>query len=167
MEKEENRAFLFVRSSSARSGERERRGEEGGGGNWAMAILFALVARGSVVLAEFAGAALANASSISRQVLERIPSGEDSHVSYSQDRYIFHVKRTDGITVLCVADDAAGRELRSNLPTYLSLSAIEILMHKNVILCSLMVNEVLNILPSKNRDWISTSSLCDSARFPS
>ncbi|CAA7406953.1 unnamed protein product [Spirodela intermedia] len=76
-----------------------------------MAILFALVARGSVVLAEFTGGALANASTISRQVLERIPSGEDSHVSYSQDRYIFHVKRTDGITVLCVADDAAGRRI--------------------------------------------------------
>ena len=77
-----------------------------------MAILYALVARGSVVLAEFSGASLSNAASIARQVLEKIPGSDDSHVSYSQDRYIFHVKRTDGITVLCVADDAAGRKHR-------------------------------------------------------
>ncbi|XP_074574302.1 vesicle-associated membrane protein 711-like [Curcuma longa] len=75
-----------------------------------MAILYALVARGSVVLAEFSAAAL-NAGSVARQILERIPGAEDTHVSYSQDRYIFHVKRTDGLTVLCVADDAAGRRI--------------------------------------------------------
>ncbi|RWW41755.1 hypothetical protein BHE74_00052742, partial [Ensete ventricosum] len=72
-----------------------------------MAILYALVARGSVVLAEFSGATT-NASAVARQILERIPGANDTHVSYSQDRYIFHVKRTDGITVLCVADDTAG-----------------------------------------------------------
>ncbi|CAL9778449.1 unnamed protein product [Musa acuminata subsp. burmannicoides] len=75
-----------------------------------MAILYALVARGSVVLAEFSGAAT-NASAVARQILERIPGDQDTHVSYSQDRYIFHVKRTDGVTVLCVADDTAGRRI--------------------------------------------------------
>ncbi|KAJ8484889.1 hypothetical protein OPV22_017374 [Ensete ventricosum] len=75
-----------------------------------MAILYALVARGSVVLAEFSGATT-NASAVARQILERIPGANDTHVSYSQDRYIFHVKRTDGITVLCVADDTAGRRI--------------------------------------------------------
>lgn len=74
-----------------------------------MAIVYALVARGSVVLAEFSGATT-NASAVARQILERIPGATDTHVSYSQDRYIFHVKRTDGITVLCVADDTAGSE---------------------------------------------------------
>ncbi|CAK9145470.1 unnamed protein product [Ilex paraguariensis] len=72
-----------------------------------MAILYALVARGSVVLAEFS-AASTNASSIARQILEKVPGTNDSNVSYSQDRYIFHVKRTDGLTVLCMADDTAG-----------------------------------------------------------
>lgn len=72
-----------------------------------MAILYALVARGSVVLAEYSATAT-NASTISRQILEKIPGNNDSHVSYSQDRYIFHVKRTDGLTVLCMADDSAG-----------------------------------------------------------
>lgn len=72
-----------------------------------MAILFSLVARGSVVLAECSATAT-NASAIARQILDKIPGNNDSHVSYSQDRYIFHVKRTDGLTVLCMADDTAG-----------------------------------------------------------
>lgn len=81
-----------------------------------MAILFALVARGSVVLAEFTATAT-NASAIARQILEKIPGDNDSHVSYSQDRYIFHVKRTDGLTVLCMADDTAGsKAFGSSIP---------------------------------------------------
>lgn len=83
-----------------------------------MAILYALVARGSVVLSEFS-ATSTNASSIAKQILEKLPGEEDvdSHVSYSQDRYVFHVKRTDGLTVLCMADETAG----SKNPNLLSL----------------------------------------------
>ncbi|KAJ6924794.1 vesicle-associated membrane protein 711-like [Populus alba x Populus x berolinensis] len=75
-----------------------------------MAILYALVARGSVVLAEFSSTAT-NASAIARQILDKIPGNDDSNVSYSQDRYIFHVKRTDGLAVLCMADETAGRRI--------------------------------------------------------
>ncbi|CAK8538652.1 unnamed protein product [Lathyrus sativus] len=75
-----------------------------------MGILYALVARGTVVLAEFTGTTT-NASAIARQILEKIPGDNDTHVSYSQDRYIFHVKRTDGLTVLCMADENAGRRI--------------------------------------------------------
>ncbi|KAJ7966200.1 Vesicle-associated membrane protein [Quillaja saponaria] len=75
-----------------------------------MAILYALVARGSVVLAEFTTAST-NASTITRQILEKLSGDNDSHVSYSQDRLIFHVKRTDGLTVLCMADDSSGRRI--------------------------------------------------------
>ncbi|XP_075518263.1 vesicle-associated membrane protein 711-like [Primulina tabacum] len=75
-----------------------------------MAILYALVARGPVVLAEFSSAST-TANSIARQILEKIPGNNDTNVSYSQDRYIFHVKRTDGLTVLCMADDTAGRRI--------------------------------------------------------
>jgi vesicle-associated membrane protein 7 len=76
-----------------------------------MAIQYALVARGTAVLAEHSAAAT-NAGAVARQVLERLSDGgaDSSHVSYTQDRYVFHAKRTDGITVLCMADDAAGRE---------------------------------------------------------
>lgn len=73
-----------------------------------MAILYALVARGSVVLAEYSPMTT-TANAIARQILEKIPGNNDTNVSYSQDRYIFHVKRTDGLTILCMADDTAGR----------------------------------------------------------
>lgn len=76
-----------------------------------MPILYSLVARGSVVLAEFSGTPT-NASTIARQILEKTPGDNDMNVSYSQDRYIFHVKRTDGLTVLCMADDVAGSKLK-------------------------------------------------------
>ena len=72
-----------------------------------MAILYALVARGTVVLAEFT-ATSTNASTIAKQILEKVPGNNDSNVSYSQDRYVFHVKRTDGLTVLCMAEETAG-----------------------------------------------------------
>lgn len=75
-----------------------------------MAILYTLVARGSVVLAEFS-IAQTNASTIAKQILEKILGNNDMNVSYSQDRYIFHVKRTDGLAVLCMADDVAGRRI--------------------------------------------------------
>ncbi|KAJ0605416.1 putative Longin domain, v-SNARE, coiled-coil domain-containing protein [Helianthus annuus] len=75
-----------------------------------MTILYTLVARGSVVLAEFS-ATSTNGSTIARQILDKIPGNNDMNVSYSQDRYIFHVKRTDGLTVLCMADDVAGRRI--------------------------------------------------------
>ncbi|KAK1276519.1 Vesicle-associated membrane protein 711 [Acorus gramineus] len=76
-----------------------------------MTILYSLVARGTVVLAEF-NASATNAGAIAKQILEKIPSGSnDSHLSYSQDRYVFHVKRTDGLTVLCMADESSGRRI--------------------------------------------------------
>lgn len=72
-----------------------------------MAILYALAARGTVVLAEFSSTST-NASTIAKQILEKVPGNNDSNVSYSQDRYVFHVKRTDGLTVLCMAEENAG-----------------------------------------------------------
>lgn len=61
-------------------------------------------------MAEFSGTTT-NASTIAKQILEKIPGDSDTHVSYSQDRYIFHVKRTDGLTVLCMAEDNVGRNI--------------------------------------------------------
>ncbi|XP_057420023.1 vesicle-associated membrane protein 711-like [Lotus japonicus] len=79
-----------------------------------MGILYGMVARGLVVLAEFS-AIQGNASVIAKQILNKINQGTDnyidSNVSFSHDRYVFHVKRTDGLTVLCMADDAFGRRI--------------------------------------------------------
>lgn len=62
------------------------------------------------MLAEFSGTTT-NASAIARQLLEKAHGNDDMNVSYSQDRFIFHVKRTDGLTVLCMADENAGRRI--------------------------------------------------------
>ncbi|KAI3677308.1 hypothetical protein L1987_86933 [Smallanthus sonchifolius] len=75
-----------------------------------MTILYTLVARGSVVLAEFSGTQ-PNASTIARQILAKISGNNDMNVAYSQDLYIFHIKRSDGLTVLCMADDVSGRRI--------------------------------------------------------
>ncbi|WVZ13147.1 hypothetical protein V8G54_017677 [Vigna mungo] len=79
-----------------------------------MGILYGMVARGEVVLAEFS-ATQSNASVVAKQILSKINVGDDnnkdSNVSFSHDRYVFHVKRTDGLTVLCMADDAFGSKL--------------------------------------------------------
>ncbi|KAF3336569.1 vesicle-associated membrane protein 714 [Carex littledalei] len=77
-----------------------------------MAILYAVVARGTVVLAEFA-AVTGNAGAVARRILEKLPpeSESESRLCFSQDRYIFHVLRSDGITYLCMANDTFGRRV--------------------------------------------------------
>lgn len=80
-----------------------------------MGILYGMVARGQTVLAEFScPTTITNAGAISRQILEKLPSGNaDSNASFSQGRHVFHIKRTDGLTVLCMADDAFESESAS------------------------------------------------------
>ncbi|KAM0939791.1 putative Longin domain, v-SNARE, coiled-coil domain-containing protein [Dioscorea sansibarensis] len=77
-----------------------------------MAILYAVVARGTVVLAEFS-AVTGNAGAVARRILEKLSPGSepDSRMSFSQDRYIFHVLRSDGITFICMANDTFGRRI--------------------------------------------------------
>ncbi|XP_038710027.1 vesicle-associated membrane protein 711-like [Tripterygium wilfordii] len=75
-----------------------------------MGILYGMVARGQVVLAEFSATTYTTAGAVARQILDKsLPGNSDSNSSFSQDRYIFHVKRTDGLTVLCMTDDASER----------------------------------------------------------
>ncbi|KAG9459091.1 hypothetical protein H6P81_003599 [Aristolochia fimbriata] len=74
-----------------------------------MAILYAVVSRGTVVLAEFS-AVTGNTGAVARRILEKLPSSE-SRVCFSQDRYIFHILRSDGLTFLCMANDTFGRRV--------------------------------------------------------
>uniref|UniRef100_A0ACD5Z9Q2 Uncharacterized protein n=1 Tax=Avena sativa TaxID=4498 RepID=A0ACD5Z9Q2_AVESA len=79
-------------------------------------IQYAMVARGATVLAEHGGAGgtASNAGPIARQILERLNAtagADDCHVSYTQGLYVFHVRRADGLTALCMTDDAAGRRI--------------------------------------------------------
>ena len=63
---------------------------EGKGLQILMAILYALVARGTVVLSEFS-AVTGNTGAVARRILEKLPAEADSRLSFSQDRYIFHI----------------------------------------------------------------------------
>ncbi|KAM7274211.1 hypothetical protein ACFE04_028875 [Oxalis oulophora] len=77
-----------------------------------MAILYAVVARGTVVLAEFS-AVTGNIGALVRRILEKLPSEEtdSSRLCFSQDRYIFHILRSDGLTFLCMANETFGRRI--------------------------------------------------------
>ncbi|KAG8046268.1 hypothetical protein GUJ93_ZPchr0008g11408 [Zizania palustris] len=83
--------------------------EEGIG---SMAIVYAVVARGTVVLAEFA-AVSGNAGAVARRILEKLPpDAECRRLCFAQDRYIFHVLRAAGaLTFLCMANDSFGRRI--------------------------------------------------------
>lgn len=72
-----------------------------------MAILYAVVARGTTVLSEFS-AVTGNIGAVARRILEKLPSEDDSRLCFSQDRYIFHIYRADGLSFLCMANDTFG-----------------------------------------------------------
>ncbi|KAK7842704.1 vesicle-associated membrane protein 714 [Quercus suber] len=52
-----------------------------------MAILYAVVARGTVVLAEFS-AVTGNTGTVARRILEKLPSEADSRLCFSQDTFV-------------------------------------------------------------------------------
>lgn len=81
-----------------------------------MAILYAVVTRGTVVLAEFS-AVTGNTGAVARRIIEKLPEEADSRLCFSQDRYIFHILRSDGLTFLCMANDTFGSASFS-LPLY-------------------------------------------------
>jgi hypothetical protein len=68
-----------------------------------MAILYAVVARGTVVLAEFSAV-----TGNTRRILEKLPAEADSRLCFSQDSYIFHILRSDGLAFLCMANNTFG-----------------------------------------------------------
>ena len=72
-------------------------------------ILYALVARGTTVLAESTSVS-GNANMIAQRILDRLPP-DDTRVSYSQERHLFHILVSDGITFLCMADESMRRRL--------------------------------------------------------
>ncbi|XP_050211811.1 vesicle-associated membrane protein 714 [Mercurialis annua] len=75
-----------------------------------MAILYALVARGTVVLAEFS-AVTGNTGAVARRIIEKLPAEEESRLCFAQDRFIFHILKSDGLIFLCMANDTFGRRI--------------------------------------------------------
>jgi vesicle-associated membrane protein 7 len=71
------------------------------------AIVYALVARETVILAEYA-AGTGNFASVTRKILEKI-STTDSRMSYVCDKHIFHIMVFEGLTYMCMAEEEFGR----------------------------------------------------------
>jgi len=74
-------------------------------------VIYALVARGDVVLAEYTDRT-GNFEQVTRQLLNRIPK-ENKIMSYvyPKEKYVFHYIVEDGITYLCMADEGFGRSV--------------------------------------------------------
>ena len=70
-------------------------------------IIYALVARGTCVLAEFTTTS-GNFTTVTRRILEKIPR-EDAKMSYVYDSHVFHYVVAHGITYMCMADADFGR----------------------------------------------------------
>ncbi|KAH6567202.1 hypothetical protein BASA50_009612 [Batrachochytrium salamandrivorans] len=100
-----------------------------------MPIIYALVARGTIILAEHA-ITTGNFTTITQHLLAKIPSGSpvsaspsgegraasssskssskvpaDSRMSYVYDNHMFHYLQRDGITYMCLTDDQLGRRI--------------------------------------------------------
>jgi len=74
-----------------------------------MPLIYSLVARETVILAEFTSTS-GNFTTVTRRILERIPQKE-SKMSYVYDRHIFHILVEEGLTFLCMADEEFGRRI--------------------------------------------------------
>ncbi|KAG9311408.1 VAMP synaptobrevin-like protein [Chiua virens] len=74
-----------------------------------MSLLTALVARGSVVLAEYQEPGGRDFTQATQTILPKIPPN-DSKLTYVWDQYLFHYISEGGFVYLVMADDAAGRK---------------------------------------------------------
>lgn len=73
-----------------------------------MPIFYAVVARGSVVLAKHASCP-GNFAEVTEQILIKIQG--DSKLTYSHGRYRFHFICQQGITYLCITDDVSSQKI--------------------------------------------------------
>ncbi|KAF0415593.1 synaptobrevin domain-containing protein [Gigaspora margarita] len=74
-----------------------------------MSLIYGLVARGSVILAEHTNNS-GNFTQVTQAILEKIPPN-NSKLTYVYDRYLFHYICEDGLTYMCMADDSFGRRV--------------------------------------------------------
>ncbi|CAO3569512.1 unnamed protein product [Mortierella alpina] len=74
-----------------------------------MSIIYALVARGGLILAEYTNSS-GNFTTVTEAILEKIPPN-NSKMTYVYDRYQFHYICEDGLTYMCMADDSFDRRI--------------------------------------------------------
>lgn len=75
-----------------------------------MPLLYAVVSRGTCVLAEHSCATAGNAADVAMNIISKTAS-VDSRLSYSQERHLFHLLCEDGLIFLCMADEVFGRRI--------------------------------------------------------
>jgi len=74
-----------------------------------MSIIYTIVARGSVVLAEYSSST-GNFTQITRRILDKIPQ-QDGKMSYVYDKHVFHYVCSDAITYMCMTEQSFSRTL--------------------------------------------------------
>eukprot|EP00040_Diaphanoeca_grandis_P033850 m.208287 g.208287 ORF g.208287 m.208287 type:complete len:217 (-) comp33002_c14_seq3:92-742(-) len=74
-----------------------------------MSLVYALVARGSTILAEYTDSS-GNFTTVTQNILDRIPDS-DAKCTYVYDRYLFHFVRERGVVYLAMADEGFGRRV--------------------------------------------------------
>ncbi|KAI8351332.1 synaptobrevin domain-containing protein [Mortierella sp. GBAus27b] len=74
-----------------------------------MSIIYALIARGTVILTEYTSSS-GNFTTVTEAILEKIPPN-NSKLTYVYDRYLFHYICEDGLTYMCMTDDSFGRRI--------------------------------------------------------
>jgi len=75
-----------------------------------MPIIYSIVARGNVILAEYANAK-GNFDQVVRRILEKIATTAEMKMCYVYERHLFHYLKDDHLIYLCMADEDFGRRI--------------------------------------------------------
>jgi vesicle-associated membrane protein 7 len=74
-----------------------------------MPIIYALVAKGPMILAEYTPNT-GNFAQVTKKILEKIKP-EEGRMTFLYDQHSFHIIVKEGLTFLCMADEAFGRRV--------------------------------------------------------
>ncbi|KAH7890477.1 VAMP synaptobrevin-like protein [Phlebopus sp. FC_14] len=99
------------------------------------AQLNALVARGSVILAEHQAPGGRDFSHATQTILSKIPPN-DSKLTYAWEQYLFHYISESGFVYLVMADDSAGRKIPFAFLVELQRKFIELPSSSSAVLSS-------------------------------
>lgn len=77
-----------------------------------MPIIYSLVSRGAIVLAEHASSK-GNFTTVARRILEKLPAtaGQNQKMSYVYDKHLFHYVIDGDLVFLCMAEEDFGRSI--------------------------------------------------------
>jgi vesicle-associated membrane protein 7 len=71
-------------------------------------LIYSVIARERVILVEY-GPYSGNFPTVTRLILDKIPSVPGQRKSYTYDSYVFHYITSNGLTYVCLADRACGQ----------------------------------------------------------